>query len=161
MLLPDTEYNSEDLKSEIARALVAFRPTLLALTHPADEHPDHCATYFLVREALQELRTRDPTLYPHLLTFLIHFGQWPIGEGAGTGARLSPPHGFAKNEVIWMPFPLSPEETATKRQALLQYHSQMLAMGRYLLSFARANELFAWDSEGREVEKDKGRCCQE
>jgi LmbE family N-acetylglucosaminyl deacetylase len=160
-LLPDTAYNSEDLKREIARVLGAFRPTLLVLTHPADQHPDHCATYFVVQEALQELRAREPTLQPRLLTFLIHFGQWPIGEGAGTGARLSPPHGFAKNQATWMSFPLSPEEAATKRQALLHYHSQVLAMGRYLLSFARANELFAWDLEGREVETEKGRCCQQ
>jgi hypothetical protein len=30
----------------------------------------------------------------------------------------------------------------TKRQALLEYQTQMLVMGRYLLSFARSNELF-------------------
>ncbi len=48
-----------------------------------------------------------------------------------------------------------------KRKALLRYHSQMLAMGRYLLSFARANELFSWDRIRTDDEQAKKRCCEQ
>jgi LmbE family N-acetylglucosaminyl deacetylase len=160
VLLPHTEYDGEDLKREITRLLQDFRPTLLALTHPQDQHPDHCATYFFVRDALRELQGREPALQPSLLTFLIHFGQWPLGEGAGTGARLHPPEGFPEPERAWLALPLSPAEAETKRKALLHYHSQMLVMGRYLLSFARANELFLPDPQGTEEAQEQRRCCR-
>jgi hypothetical protein len=45
----------------------------------------------------------------------------------------------------------SDEESANKRKSLMEYQSQMLVMGRYLMSFARANELFLTDQqEGKE-----------
>lgn len=160
VIRPGTEYTGKDLKREISRVLAEFHPTLLALPHPQDEHPDHCATYFFVRAALRERRKKAPVLHPHVLLFLIHFGQWPIGEGAGTGARLHPPQGFPEEETAWISFPLSPAEAATKRKALLHYHSQMLVMGRYLLSFARANELFLWDQRKTENEQEKAQCCE-
>ena len=157
VIVPNTEYNGEDLKRELRRVLTDFRPTLLATTHPRDQHPDHCSTYFFVSEVLKELGKKNPTFHAPLLTFLIHFGQWPIAEGAGTGARLSPPQGFPEQE--WIAFPLTPEEVETKRRALLQYHSQMLVMGRYLLSFARSNELFWLDRKRGEPERENIRCC--
>lgn len=155
-ILPDTEYNAEDLKREIRKVLTDFRPTLLATTHSRDQHPDHCSTFFFVWETLQELEKQDPTFRPQLLTFLIHFGQWPLGEGAGTGARLSPPQEFPETE--WISSPLTPEEVKIKRKALLHYRSQMLVMGRYMLSFARTNELFLLD-RSKERKEEKLRCC--
>lgn len=159
VVLPNTEYNSEDLKKEINRLLADFRPTLLATTHPRDQHPDHCSTYFFVWEALKELEQKDSALRSHLLTFLIHFGQWPMGEGAGTGSHLYPPKGFPEQAVEWISFPLSVGEVDTKRRALLQYHSQMLVMGRYLMSFARGNELFSLDQQRTEQEREELRRC--
>lgn len=146
-LLPDIEYNGEDLKREIRRVLTDFRPTLIATVHRRDQHPDHCSTYFFVREVLNELEAKTPLFHPYLFTFLIHSGQWPMDEYAGFGSRLSPPQGFSEEEDKWISFPLSPVEVETKRRALLLYHSQMLVMGRYLLSFARANELFLPDQK--------------
>jgi LmbE family N-acetylglucosaminyl deacetylase len=75
VILPGAEYSGEGLQRALSRALTEFRPTLLALPHPADQHPDHCATYFFVRAALREHRKNVPVLHPHLLLFLIHFGQ--------------------------------------------------------------------------------------
>ncbi|MGE0823756.1 MAG: PIG-L deacetylase family protein [Candidatus Binatia bacterium] len=149
-ILPYTEYNGEDLKREIARVLMDFHPTVIVTVHRGDQHPDHCSTYFFVRETLDELRVKTPAFQPQVLTFLIHFGQWPMNGGAGFGSRLSPPRGFAEKEDRWLSFPLAPGEVETKRRALLLYHSQMLIMGRYLLSFARANELFLPEQESIE-----------
>ena len=42
----------------------------------------------------------------------------------------------------WLDFRLTPAEAETKRRALLQYRTQLLIMGRFLLSFARPNELY-------------------
>ena len=145
MIIPHTDYNDRDLRKEIVRMLADFRPNLLATTPAEDQHPDHYATYHFVREALLDLGKKDPTINPSVLTFLIHFNQWPV-QGSGTGSRLDPPEDFPDKihakEAKWISFPLSPREAEKKREALLQYHTQMLVMGRCLMSFARANELF-------------------
>ena len=159
VLLPHTDYSGEDLTRELVRVLTMFRPTLIALPHPADQHPDHCGTYFFVQAALQEVNHRVPALHPQVLTFLIHFGQWPLGGGAGTGARLHPPHDFPEHESAWLSLPLSSTEAENKRKARLRYHSQMVAMGRYLLSFARINELFLRDQQRTTEADEKARCC--
>jgi len=159
IIIPHTDYNGRDLRKEIARVLAEFRPTLLAVTPPEDEHPDHCATYYFVKEALIDLRKRNSIISPKVLTFLIHFGQWPVGQGSGTGSRLNPPDSLPDNETTWISFPLHPKETEVKRKTLLQYHTQMLVMGRYIMSFARANELFFIEHQGLAEDMEKVPCC--
>jgi LmbE family N-acetylglucosaminyl deacetylase len=145
MIIPHTDYNDRDLRKEIVRLLADFRPNLLATTPAEDQHPDHYATYHFVREALTDVANKDRAIKPRVLTFLIHFNQWPV-QGSGTGSRLDPPEDFPDKahakEAKWISFPLSPREAENKREAILQYHTQMLVMGRSLLGFARANELF-------------------
>lgn len=159
MIVPHTDYNGHDLKKEIMRVLADFRPDLLATTPPEDQHPDHCATYHFVRESVIALEKRDPTIKPKVLTYLIHFGQWPVGQGSGTGSRLNPPEGFPGGVADWISFPLQSRETETKRMAILRYHTQMLVMGRFLLSFARANELYAMDHQGLPEQMERKPCC--
>src|SRR5215510_8642986 len=159
VVLPNTEYNAEDLERAIHQEMADFRPTLLVTTHPRDQHPDHHSTYFFVKETLKALEKQKPGWKPQLLTFLIHFGQWPLDGGGGTGSRLYPPQGFPEKASEWSSFPLSPEEIDTKRRALLQYHTQMLIMARYLLSFARSNELFSFDRPRTEKEIEELRRC--
>jgi LmbE family N-acetylglucosaminyl deacetylase len=159
MIIPHTYYNGHDLKKEIVRVLADFRPDLLATTPPEDQHPDHCATYYFVREAMASLEKRDPTIKPKMLTYLIHFGQWPVGQGSGTGSRLNPPEGFPGGIADLISFPLQARETETKRTAILRYHTQMLVMGRFLLSFARANELYTLEHQGLSKHTEKTECC--
>jgi LmbE family N-acetylglucosaminyl deacetylase len=159
VIIPQTDYNGLDLKREIVKVLADFRPNLLALTPPEDDHPDHCATYYFVKNALIDVQKQNPITKPKVLTFLIHFGQWPVGQGSGTGSHLNPPQSLPDSETTWISFPLQPKETEVKRKALLHYHTQMLVMGRYLMSFARANELFLVGHQGLEQEMEKLPCC--
>ncbi len=142
IIVPRTDYCGEDLRREIERAISDFRPDLLAVTPPEDQHPDHNSTYYFVKEALRHLNTKHANHKPMVLAFLIHYGQWPLGQGAGTGSRLDPPENFPAQGKQWISFTLKPEEVETKRKAILQYHTQMLVMGRFLLRFSRSNELF-------------------
>jgi hypothetical protein len=41
---------------------------------------------------------------------------------------------------------------------LMEYHTQMLVMGRYLISFARANELFLMDQKKANKVRAKAQC---
>jgi LmbE family N-acetylglucosaminyl deacetylase len=160
IIIPRTDYNGNDLKEEIARVIADFHPTLIATTPPEDQHPDHCATYFFVQEALAMLHKKFPTMTPRVLTFLVHFEQWPVGQGSGTGSQLNPPEGFPSATNKWISFPLRPNEVETKRLSILQYHTQMLVMGRFLTSFARSNELFLMAGQGWSHEMGKTPCCR-
>ena len=67
-------------------ALRACRPTLVTVTHPAEDHPDHAAAAAFVTRALQELQS-DPqdrvwASKTQLRYYLIHRGDWPMPQGA-------------------------------------------------------------------------------
>lgn len=156
-VLPKAEYDRNDLVQEIVRLLEEFRPNLLAFTRKEDAHPDHCSTYVFLHEALSRVEEKDPSLRPTALTFLIHYGQWPIGSDSGTGSRLFPPKGFPEKE--WIELSLNDVEKETKRKALFLYHSQMLVMGRFLTSFARSNELFTLESGRSDEKRKEAECC--
>ena len=157
-LLPNIEFSGEDVKREIEKLLQDFHPSIIAVADPRDRHSDHCSTYFFVTKSLKAYREKYPTLDPKILTFLVHFRQWPLGSGADTGARLNPPEGFPQEETEWISLALSDEELANKRKSLMEYHTQMLVMGRYLMSFARANELFLIDQKKAQEEPAKTQC---
>jgi N-acetyl-1-D-myo-inositol-2-amino-2-deoxy-alpha-D-glucopyranoside deacetylase len=152
-LVPDTEYDAPDLERELRRVIVNFRPTLIVVPDGADEHPDHCAAYFLLRDALDSIVREGLGAYPTLITYVIHFDGWPAGQSP----TLQPPPGFPAR-ARWIPFPLSTEEIARKRKAVTQYRTQMDVMGGFLLEFVRPNELFALET-GRADEGMRRRCC--
>lgn len=156
-VLPKAEYDRDDLVLEIVRLLEEFRPNLLTFTRKEDAHPDHCSTAVFVHEALRRAQEKQPSYKPTVLTFLIHYGQWPIGGESGTGSRLLPPQDFP--EKNWIDLPLNAGEVETKRKALFQYSTQMLVMGRFLTSFARSNELFSLESGRSEEGWKKAKCC--
>ena len=145
-VVPQTGYTGEGLQKEIERVLSDFRPNMLATSAPEDTHPDHASTYYFVKQAWKHLNKEHPEFKPKWLIYLVHYGQWPIAQGLGTGSKLNPPEDHPQKEK-WISLPLSPEEAATKRKALLEYQTQMIVMGRYLLSFARSNELFRLDNQ--------------
>src|SRR5262245_55293260 len=133
-LIRDTEYDVADLEHELRRVILHFRPTLVLVPHWADTHPDHCTTYFFVRDALRSVGEELPGFEADLVAYLIHFDGWPDG----TASALVPPHDFP-GPARWVAFPLTPREEALKRDAVTRYRTQMDAMANYLLSFARSN----------------------
>ena len=48
----DTKYRGENLTAELAEVISDFRPTITLAPRPEDQHADHCATWFLVADAL-------------------------------------------------------------------------------------------------------------
>lgn len=134
-------YRGMDLRREIEQVVTRFAPTMIALPHADDDHPDHCATHIFVKEALKSV-TRPLAAQIRLLSFLIHYQQWPLSDDAGTGSILKPPAGFPASEGRWVSLRLTPGEAAVKKQALLDYTSQMQVIGRFMTGFGRDNELF-------------------
>lgn len=134
-------YRGVDVRLELEKLLGAEAPTLIALPHPEDEHPDHCSTHIFAREALNVLPARL-TSRVHVLHYLVHYGQWPLSADSGLGTTLSPPDGFPPAEGRWISLPLTQAEADLKKKALLAYSTQMQVIGRFMLGFGRGNELF-------------------
>jgi LmbE family N-acetylglucosaminyl deacetylase len=159
MIVPHTDYNGHDLRTEIENLLARFHPDLVAVTPPEDEHPDHCSTYYFVRKAMADLEAKESSFRSRLLTFLIHYRQWPFDQGMGMGLHLSPPENLPDKKAQWASLPLGSKETETKRKAILAYHTQMLVIGPFLLSFSRANEVFLVEHQALAKEMESLPCC--
>lgn len=132
-------YRGVDVRRELERIVTDFAPTLIALPHPEDEHPDHCATHIFAREAVDAVRTARPDL--RALHYIVHFGQWPV-DSAAPPTMMVPPATFPPGEGRWASLALTNEEAAAKRRALLTYATQTRVIGRFMDAFARDNELF-------------------
>lgn len=145
LIVPRTDYCAHDLSGEIERVILRFKPTLVVTTGPQDLHPDHKTTYYFVAQTLGRLGRKFPRLKPVFLTFVIHFNGWPVNQEARSGARLDPPEGFPVPPTKWITFNLKPEEVKRKREAIEKYHSQMALLSRFLLCFAKSDELFLQD----------------
>jgi LmbE family N-acetylglucosaminyl deacetylase len=134
-------YRGADVRRELERLLIEFAPTVIVIPHPEDEHPDHCSTHIFVSEALAAAPVRRRPR-PRILRYLVHYGQWPLSPDAVSGANLRPPADFPPGEGRWLSLALTQDEAESKRAALLDYRSQLLIIGRFMLAFGRENELF-------------------
>jgi LmbE family N-acetylglucosaminyl deacetylase len=139
-LVPDTEYRGEDLTQELAAVISEFHPTIVLAPRKEDQHPDHCASWFFVADALGDVRRVQPELTVDLINYVIHFGGWPFQDDSPT---LPPPPGLLGGASGWIRFELTRSEALAKRAALQQYQSQVLVMGWFLAAFARGNEMFS------------------
>ncbi|HHW14467.1 MAG TPA: PIG-L family deacetylase [Firmicutes bacterium] len=144
----ETPFSGAALAEQIIRLIREFRPDTIILPHPNDLHPDHWATHNFVVYALAMMddpETGGPLLLrhpPRLLNYLVHRGNWPAPKGYHPYQELAPPPRLLASDTRWGAFPLRPWETERKHQAILKYGSQVRVMHRYLVSFARANDLF-------------------
>lgn len=141
-----SQYCGHDLLADILCAMKEFHPTVVAVTHPAEDHPDHAAAAAFVTLALQELRN-DPkeahwAAHTRLCYYLIHRGDWPMPQGAHPDAPLLPPLAMAHTDTDWTLLPLTPAQTQRKAASINDYPSQTTLMGGFLSAFARRNELY-------------------
>jgi LmbE family N-acetylglucosaminyl deacetylase len=148
ILVPDTEYRGEDLTQELAYILGEFRPTIIVVPRREDQHPDHCAAWFFLADALSDVKRVDPKYVPDILTYVVHYFAWPF---EGEGAALSPPPGLRGGVSGWIRVPLTSTELRNKRRALKRYQSQVHVMDWFLQGFARPNEIFSRPAPPRVV----------
>lgn len=140
---PGAPYCGESVVRDLARLMERVRPTDIYVTHPADDHADHCAAPAFTQVALERIRaTGAPwasTTAMHY--YIIHRGDWPLPQGNAPGEPLLPPQGMLGLDTRWARMPLDRPAREAKRRALARYRSQMEVMPRLLTSFLRTNEL--------------------
>ena len=144
-IYPNAPYCGRGLLENIKTALRKFRPTLITVTHPAEDHPDHSAASAFVALALRELQDEPQSAEwakrTRLQYYLVHCGDWPVPPKAPNEA-LAPPAALTGLDTAWNRCPLTETETQSKAQAISRYPTQTAMMGPFLRSFARSNEIF-------------------
>ncbi len=139
-------YCGQDLLGDIKATLRAFRPTLVTVTHPADDHSDHAASAAFVARAVQELQAdpqdRNWASRIRLRFYLVHRGDWPLPQGAHPEAPLLPPVEMRTVDTRWESRRLTPVETRRKAHSIALYPSQTEIAQEFLSAFARSTEIF-------------------
>ena len=141
---PHAPYCGKSLLSDIERQMIADRPTDIYVTHPNDDHPDHAAASVFVRTALEQLRGQGVSWAKsaRLHYYLVHHGDWPTPQGLHEEAPLLPPGQMTSLDTQWSSLELTKHDTQKKYAAIKRYRSQVEMSNRFLMSFARRNELF-------------------
>jgi LmbE family N-acetylglucosaminyl deacetylase len=137
--IPDTEYRGEDLTQELAEIIGDFKPTIILVPRPEDQHPDHCATWFFVADALGDVLRVQPRLRTDLVNYIVHYNSWAVED---QDPFLKPPEDL-DGGTGWLTVPLTDREVDGKRAAVHAYQSQMAAIGWFLDGFVRHNEVFS------------------
>jgi LmbE family N-acetylglucosaminyl deacetylase len=158
-IVPNAEYRGEDLTLELARIIAEFGPTLILVPRKEDQHPDHCAAWYFLADALGGVARVVPGLAPDVVNYIVHYDDWPFNDERAT---LSPPPGLRGGASGWIRVTLTPEERQAKREAIRRYGTQMHAMRSFLEAFARSNEVFSRPAPARVVLPTKGSpCCDQ
>jgi LmbE family N-acetylglucosaminyl deacetylase len=134
--------------ADVEEILSESAPTQVYVTDRADQHPDHSATFELVRDAATATGFRG-----ELRTYLVHSGaalEWPWPTGA-TPDKAFESHAVGGATyplgVTWPPpirVPVTSAQSALKLRALAAHVSQWdLPLDRvFLESFVKSEEVF-------------------
>ena len=132
----DAPYRGRSLVDDLKSAIAQFRPTLVALPHPADKHSDHWAASCYGTAALYELGLWGKM---KTLLYLLHEMDYPYSD------PLPPP----REPEAWKALQLSPSQQEAKHKAISCYRTQLPVLGRFMMEFAAPVE---WYCEARPQE---------
>ena len=139
----EKSYCGNNLISEFIAELDAFKPDLILLPHPNDEHADHRATTSFLMMALILERPLDPEYKPAVMGYLVHYGFFPQPRGWHQNDVVLPPVSLSGVENKWERLDLTLDQIKIKSQAIRAYQSQLRLLGSFLPSFVRSDEIFA------------------
>lgn len=141
----NTPYSGKAVMDDLESIIRKFKPSLIFLPHPDDEHIDHAATWAFTSAVVIKVTNNGILQIPRLYTYLVHRGGFPIPHGYRPEAALLPPKPmYQKNSWQWEQFTLTSDQESVKEAALNEYGSQLRVpiMSKLLRSFIRRNELF-------------------
>ncbi len=136
-------YCGLDVLNDLRAIITDYRPDLVLLPHPNDEHADHRAASNFTQLALALESAADPDYDPAIWGYLTHYGYYPQPRGLRYGQPLLPPLPLAGPGSQWGRLDLTFDQVIQKARALQAHATQQVLLGSFLHSFARSNELFA------------------
>jgi len=145
---PNAPYYKESVISDIKSILMNYTPGEVYIPHVSDTHNDHSTTNRFVMRALREVGMSSIPIYE----YLIHWNYqdpWPEPRYENPLDNLNdhlrrPTESWTYGDPISRP--LDSASISKKYDAINNYVSQINVDEKYLLSFARKNELF-WEVE--------------
>lgn len=148
---PGLAYTGANLRSEMRAVLDQVAPTLVFAPTPLDAHPDHRAVGELIEELLRERGELAMGRW-----WIVHGDpEWPLPKGAHLGQPLFPP--VRARGLPWERFDLEARWVTIKLHAIYAHRSQVDLMRRFLVAFARRNELFSLSpTKARSQVEDQG-----
>lgn len=158
IVVADTEYRGEDLSQELAQIIGDYRPTQIVVPRRSDQHPDHCASWFFLMDAVGDVERVHADYTPDIVTYIVHWYSWPFENN---WAHIEPPSGLRAGASGWIDLSLTDAERRVKRTALHQYRTQLDTMAWFLDGFARANEIFSRPAPARVVLPLRSNPCSE
>lgn len=143
---PGAAYTGEAAWRDFAAVMAQIQPTLVLIPHPADTHQDHWSAGAFATTALEAWRAADQAWAKKAVAYeyLVHWPKWPWPAGVDTSVGLSLPMGL-ENTNTWEPLEVDEASRSLKSRAITDYRTQAPTDSSlsYLLSFSRAQELFA------------------
>lgn len=137
---PNTGSN---LLEDLCDAIRTIQPSMIVFPSTDDSHPDHSAAGILTQIAAESCRMESGASYrPQLLSYLVHVRDIAWNTGYRTNREKLPLPWMEGGGLIWLSMPVSKEDAAIKRAAVLSFATQGAAMNNTLLSFIRTNEIF-------------------
>ncbi len=140
----EAPYCGSAAAEDVKELLLDHKPDVVYLPHPNDSHPDHWATNGFVLYGLEKLKSEGYDRFNDvtMLSYLVHSVKFPWPRGQFLEASLTEPSNLQELDTDWVEVPLKFRERLHKLRAIGKYRTQNQLMRKYLISFARANELF-------------------
>ncbi|MCF7890411.1 PIG-L family deacetylase [Candidatus Bipolaricaulota bacterium] len=140
----EAPYCGSAVAEDVRRLLLEYKPDVIYLPHPNDSHPDHWATNGFILYGLEQLKNEgyDDFTDVTMLSYLVHSVRFPWPRGKYLESSLSEPEHLEELDTEWVEVELDMKERLRKFRAIGKYRTQTQLMRKYLISFARANELF-------------------
>jgi len=125
-------YTRENLINDLTSITASFKPTMVIVSHPKDNHPDHQSLFWFWQEVMIQ-----NNLNLNQYAYLVHFKSYPNKRG-----WLQPPIKLANSS--WHNFDLSPIQKQKKLAAVKANASQLarLSVRDLLKALVRENEIF-------------------
>ncbi len=139
---PASLYCGSSLLNDLHDILNEYRPDLVIIPHPNDEHPDHRAASEFTMMAIALDESQNPGERLAVYGYLVHYGFYPRPRGWHRDRYLLPPTPLSGPGNSWYNLELSPEQIQTKEAAIRDYATQMRLLMTFLPSFVRRNEIY-------------------
>ncbi len=139
---PNATYCGWDVLNDLHSIITNYKPDLVVMPHPDDQHPDHLAVSNFTRLAVALENQANPGYQPTMMGYLVHYGYFPEPRGYHPEKSLLPPIPLTRPDYLWERYTLSIQEEQTKVVAVAEYASQIHLMEDFLVSFDRTDEPF-------------------
>lgn len=135
-------YTGANVVDDLQRIISDYKPTIIFVSHPRDQHPDHSSTYGFMEKSLTTFEIK-----PQIYAYLVHYQLYPPNKGLQENRFLHPPKRLFTKEG-WFSYDLSGDQESIKLNSLNQNISQTEGIsftgvfGTFMRSFVKRNEIF-------------------